>query len=79
MENTLLKLAELGIGSGELQKLVESPEGLAARRFAEENGATLRAAAGSGDGKALKELLTGFLKTPEGARMSSALEEMTKK
>ena len=79
MENTLSKLAELGLESGELQKLAESPEGLAARRFAEKNEAALRSAAEKGDEKALKELLQAFLKTPEGAKLSSALSEMTEK
>ena len=79
MENTLSGFPELGEKSGELRRLAESPEGLAARRFAEKNEAALRAAANCGDEKALKELLMGFLKTPEGAKLSSSLEEMTKK
>ncbi len=79
MENTLKGMPLPGIKSGELQRLAESPEGLAARRFAEKNENALRAAAESGDGKALRELLQDFLKTPEGARLSSALTEMTEK
>ena len=65
--------------NGGLERLAQSPEGLAAQRFAEKNEAALRAAASSGDENALKELLQGFMRTPEGSALSSALREMTKK
>jgi len=59
--------------SAELDRLASSPEGKAAQQFADKNSENIRKAAESGDEKALKDLLSGFLNSPEGSKLANEL------
>ena len=70
--------AKLAGKKSELSKLINTPDGKSVKKMLESDGVNLKQAVQSGDVGALKETLSGILKTEEGARLAEQIMKMMK-